>query len=89
MAIVAFIQDPFYAADLNSVPTDFNLRFQYSVFDSLTGVQFADSATCLVQVGDNATQIETKIRDAMLARALSQGWTVPISNVFMPSVRRG
>jgi hypothetical protein len=89
MAIVAFVRQPFEAADRSQNSQDYMLRFAYAIFDSDTGREHSESISVAVLPSDNATQIESKIRDALIQRGADLGWTVPVSNVFQMSIRRG
>lgn len=90
MAQIAFVQEPFIAADLNASPNDYFLRCHISLFNTATGEQHTQEMRVLVLSTDNAQQIEVKLRDALFDLAnVERGWNIPVSNIFMPAIRRG
>lgn len=89
MAIGAFIQNTFEAAEYDANAGDFMLRFAYLLFDSDTNQQQQESIRVVVTASDTAAQIEVKLRDAVIARASELGWTASSANVFQPALRRG
>jgi len=73
----------------NDVPGDCWFVVSFMVYDSDTGQNFDDTVDVLIGAGDNAQQVEVKIRDACFDKATQSGVTCEVANFFMAGYRRG
>jgi hypothetical protein len=80
---------PLIAIGLNSSPTDCRVSVLYDVVDGDNNRSVGSGLEVVIASGDNALQVENKIRDAVIVDAAFYGFTVDTSNFFMPQLRRG
>ena len=88
MPVFTFARPP-QSVRQNDEPTDCWLLVAYFVIDPDNNTAGDGGVEVLVDSGDNAQTIETKIRDAIVANALNSfNIVVDTANFFMNSLRR-
>jgi hypothetical protein len=75
----------------NTNPTDANIRCDWTCCDTDTAEVFIGGCDVLINATDNATQCETKFRDACIADCLltTNGKVATVANTWQHAVRRG
>lgn len=89
MAHVATVSEDFRSIHNGPDANSYYLAVQVDVFDTVTGFSAGRIIDVLVNVGDNATQIENSKRDAAIQVGTEFGLTVSTSNVLQNATRRG